>query len=100
MAQKHKVIEWLPWLPNKSCYINLKFLEILKDTPNTFEGFRFVAFGILVILVVGPVQPQTPPPLVLDLCSKTLGAQRVNMLYVHCFMTFIYIPTQIDQYKM
>ena len=92
------MIEWLPWLPNKSCYINLKFLETLKDTPNTFESFRFVAFGILVILVVGPVRP--PSPLVLDVCSKTVGAQRVNMLYVHCFMTFNYIPTQIDQYKI
>ena len=25
MAKKHQVIEWLPWLPSKSCYINLKF---------------------------------------------------------------------------
>ena len=57
--------------------MNLKFLETLKDTPNTFEGFGFVAFGTLVILVVGPFRPL--PPLVLDVGSKTLGAQRVNM---------------------
>ena len=34
-------------------------LEIFLDLPNTFEGFRFVTFGILVILVVGPIRP--PP---------------------------------------
>ena len=56
--------------------MNLKFLETLKDTPNTFEGFRFVAFGILVIVVVGPFRT---PSLVLDVGSKTLGAQRLNM---------------------
>ena len=37
----------------------LEILETLKDTPNTFDNFRFVAFGILVILVVGPFRP--PP---------------------------------------
>ena len=57
MAKKYKVIERLTWLPRKSCYINLKFFETLKDTPNTSEGFKFVAF---VVLTGGPFRP--PPP--------------------------------------
>ena len=44
------MIEWLSWLPSKSCYISFKFFEILKDTPDTSEGFRFVAFVALEIL--------------------------------------------------
>ena len=44
------MIEWLPWLPSKSCYTNLKFFETLKDTPNPSKGFRFVAFLVLEIL--------------------------------------------------
>ena len=53
MAKKHWVIEWLPWLPGKSCYINLEFFETSKDMPDTSEGFRFVAFVVLEILGVG-----------------------------------------------
>ena len=52
------MIEWLPWLPSKSCYTNLKFFETLKDTPNPSKGFRFVAFLVLEILG-GPFRP--PP---------------------------------------
>ena len=63
------MIEWLPLLPSKSCYINLKCFETLKDTPNTSEGFRFVAFVVLEIL--GWVL--FDPPLVLDVGTKTLG---------------------------
>ena len=68
MAKKHYVIERLPWLPSKSCYINLKFFEILKDTLNTSEGFKFVAFVVLEIL--GGVSTL----LVLGVGTKTLGA--------------------------
>ena len=45
----------------KSCYINLKFLETLKDTPSTSEGFRFVPFVILEILVWVHFDPPPPP---------------------------------------
>ena len=54
------MIEWLPWLLSKSCYTNLKFFETLKDTPNTSEGFRFVAF--LVLEILGWVLFDPPPP--------------------------------------
>ena len=57
------MIEWLPWLPSKSCYTNLKFFETLKDTPNPSKGFRFVAFLVLEILG-GPF--------------RNFGAQRVK----------------------
>ena len=67
------MIEWLPWLPSKSCYTNLKFFETLKDTPNPSKGFRFVAFLVLEILG-GPFRP----PLVLGVGTKTLGARRVK----------------------
>ena len=70
------MIEWLPWLPSKSCYTNLKFFETLKDTPNPSKGFRFVAFLILQILGGGSFL--TPPPLVLGVGTKTLGARRVK----------------------
>ena len=69
------MIEWLPWLPSKSCYTNLKFFETLKDTPNPSKGFRFVAF--LVLEILGGVLFD-PPPLVLGVGTKTLGARRVN----------------------
>ena len=69
------MIEWLPWLPSKSCYTNLKFFETLKDTPNPSKGFRFVAFLVLEIL---GGSFSTPPPLVLGVGTKTLGARRVN----------------------
>ena len=72
------MIEWLPWLPSKSCYTNLKFFETLKDTPNPSKGFRFVAFLVLEILGGGPFRP--PPPLVLGVGTKTLGARRVKKL--------------------
>ena len=39
-------------ITKQNCYINLKIFETLKDTPNTSEGFRFVAFVILEILGV------------------------------------------------
>ena len=55
------MIEWLPWLPSKSCYTNLKFFETLKDTPNPSKGFRFVAFLVLEILGGGPFRPPPPP---------------------------------------
>ena len=54
------MIEWLPWLPSKSCYTNLKFFETLKDTPNPSKGFRFVAF--LVLEILGGGGPFRPPP--------------------------------------
>ena len=69
------MIEWLPWLPSKNCYTDLKFFETLKDTPNTSKGFRFVAF--LVLEILGWVL--FDPPLVLGGGTKTLGAQRVKM---------------------
>ena len=68
------MIEWLPWLPSKSCYINLKFFETLKDTPNPSKGFRFVAFLVLEILGGS----FSTPPLVLGVGTKTLGARRVK----------------------
>ena len=68
------MIERLPWLPRKSCYINLKFFETLKDTPNISQVFRFVAFVVLEIL------GDTPPPLMLSVGTKTLGAKRVKTL--------------------
>ena len=68
------MIEWLPWLPSKSCYTNLKFFETLKDTPNPSKGFRFVAFLVLEILGGS----FSTPPLVLGVGTKTLGARRVN----------------------
>ena len=52
----------------------LEIFETLKDTPNTSEGFRFVAFVVLEIL--GWVLFDAPP--VLGVGTKTLGAQRVN----------------------
>ena len=70
------MIEWLPWLPTKSYYTNLKFFETLKDTPNSSEGFRFVAFLVLEILGV-----LFDPPLVLGVGTKTLGARRLKMEY-------------------
>ena len=66
-------MEWLPWLPSNSCYTNLKFFETLKDTPNTSEGFRFVAF--LVLEILGWVLFD---PLVLGVGTKTLGTRMVN----------------------
>ena len=74
------MIEWLPWLPSKSCYTNLKFFETLKDTPNPSKGFRFLAFLVLEILG-GPFRP--PPPLVLGVGTKTLGARRVKPIITH-----------------
>ena len=68
------MIEWLPWLPSKSCYTNLKFFETLKDTPNPSKGFRFVAF--LVLEILGGVLFD---PLVLCVGTKTLGAWRVEL---------------------
>ena len=70
MAKKHQVVERLPWLPSKGCYINLEFFETLKDAPNTSEGFRFVAFVVLEILWGGPFRPL--PPLVLGMGTKPL----------------------------
>ena len=70
------MIEWLPWLPSKSCYTNLKFFETLKDTPNPSKGFRFVAF--LVLEILGGSFSTPPPPLVLGVGTKTLGARRVK----------------------
>ena len=55
----------------------LEIFETLKDTLSTSEGFRFVAFVILEILVWVHFDP--PPPLVCGVSTKTLGAQRVNM---------------------
>ena len=78
MAQKHQVIEWLPWLPSKSCYTDLKFFETLKDNPNTSNGFRFVAF--LVLEILGWVLFGPPPPLVLDVGTKPLGARRLKVI--------------------
>ena len=48
MAKMHWVIDRVPWLPSKSCYISLKFFETLKDS----QVFRFVALDILKILEV------------------------------------------------
>ena len=70
------MIEWLPWLPSKSCYTNLKFFETLKDTPNPSKGFRFVAFLVLEILGGS----FSTPPLVLGVGTKTLGARRVKIV--------------------
>ena len=69
MAEKYQVIEQLPWLPSKSCYINLKFFETLKDTPNTSEGFRSVAFVVLEILVLRISEFQSKSVQ----CSKSLS---------------------------
>ena len=64
------MIEWLPWLPSKSCYTNLKFFETLKDTPNPSKGFRFVAF--LVLEILGWVLFDPPPPWCLVWVPKPL----------------------------
>ena len=42
LARKHKVIEWLSWLPNKSDFINFNILETLKDSPNTPPSLKFL----------------------------------------------------------
>ena len=63
------MIEWLPWLPSKSCYTNLKFFETLKDTPNPSKGFMFVAFLVLEIL---GGSFSTPPPWCLVWVPKPL----------------------------
>ena len=78
MAKKHQVIERLPWLPSKSCCINLKFFETLKDTLYISEGFRFVAFVVLEILWGGGFFSTLP--LMLGVGTKTLGAWRVNYI--------------------
>ena len=75
------MIEWLPWLPSKSCYTNLKLFETLKDISNPSEGFRFVAFLILEIL--GVLFDPYPHPLVLGVGTKTLGARRVKVAVVY-----------------
>ena len=59
----------------------LAFFETLNDTPNTSEGFSFVAFVILEI-ILGWVLFDLPPPLVLGVGTKTLGARRVNHIKV------------------
>ena len=76
MAKKHKVIERLPWLPNKSCYIKLKSFWDLEWYPYTSEGFRFVAFVVLEIPGGGVLFD--PSPLVLGVGTKTHGARRVK----------------------
>ena len=53
--------------------INLEFFETLKDTPNTYQGFRFVAFLVLEIAGRGPFL------LVLGVGTKTLGARMIKM---------------------
>ena len=35
IGKKYLVIEWLPWLPNNSDFINYNILETLKDSPST-----------------------------------------------------------------
>ena len=72
------MIEWLPWLPSKSCYTNLKFFETLKDTPNPSKGFRFVAFLVLEILG-GPFRP--PPPWCLVWVPKPLVPGGLNQSF-------------------
>ena len=93
--------EWLPWLPSKSCYTNLKFFETLKDTPNPSKGFRFVAFLVLEILGGGSFS--TPPPLVLGVGTKTLGARRVNgakmYLWQELVMVFPYNDVDVSNAK-
>ena len=49
----------------------LEIFETLKDTPNTSEGFRFVAFVVLEILGEGSFRP---PSLVFGVGTKTFGA--------------------------
>ena len=71
------MIEWLPWLPSKSCYTNLKFFETLKDTPNTSEGFRFAAF--LVLEIPGWVLFDSPPPWCLVWVPKPLVPEGLKM---------------------
>ena len=58
----------------------LEIFETLKNTPNTSEDFRFVAFVVLEILE-GPFSTPHPHPLVLGVDTKTLGARRVNGLH-------------------
>ena len=56
----------------------LKIFYTLKDTPNTSEGFRFVAFVILGILGWVYFDP-SPSPLVLGGGTKILCTRRVNI---------------------
>ena len=88
------MIEWLPWLPSKSCYTNLKFFETLKDTPNPSKGFRFVAFLVLEILGV-----LFDPPLVLGVGTKALGARRVKANYQPNRGRYLQILSGKDLYK-
>ena len=73
------MIEWLPWLPSKSCYTNLKFFETLKDTPNPSKGFRFVAF--LVLEILGGGGSFSTPPWCLVWVPKPLvpGGLKINL---------------------
>ena len=91
------MIKWLPWLPSKSCYINLKFFETLKDTPNTSEGFRFVAF--VVVEILGALRS---PSLVLGVGTKTPGARRVKTPETEIYKTINFInPNYIEEiFKM
>ena len=68
----------------------LELFETLKDTPNTSEGFRFVAFLVLEILgwVLFDLPPPPPPwclvwvpkPLVPEGLKRHLGKERVNLM--------------------
>ena len=67
----------------------------LKDTPNTSEGFRFVAFVILEIL--GWVYFDPPPPLVLGVGTKPLVPEGLicscNQYFVKPLQVVIYEST-------
>ena len=42
IGEKHLLIEWLSWLPNKSNVMNFDILETLKDSPNNPPSLEFL----------------------------------------------------------
>ena len=90
------MIEWLPWLPSKSCYTNLKFFETLKDTPNPSKGFRFEAF--LVLEILGGVLFDPPPPWCLVWVPKPLVPGGLN--FQLSSSEVIEVPMLVIEYQL
>ena len=59
---------------NQKLLYQIEIFETLKDTPNTSQGFRSVAFVVLEILGGS----FSTPSLVFGVDTKTLGATRVE----------------------
>ena len=56
------MIKWLPWLPDKSAFINCKILEILRGTPNTQLSVKFLEQRVDELVERGPPTPCPPSP--------------------------------------